>query len=91
MGPIAARKAARVVEHVEQILAIELLTAAQALDFRSPLVPADGPRIAVATLRARVPALDQDRVLAPDFELARELIASGALLSAVETELGSLS
>ena len=91
MGPIAARKAARVVAHVEQILAIELLAAAQALDFRAPLVPADGPRAAVAALRQRVPFLDADRMLADDLEVARDLIASGDLLAAVESVIGPLS
>ncbi len=91
MGPIAARKASRVVDLVEQILAIELLAAAQALDFRKPLIPADGPRAAVAALRERVSFLDQDRMLADDLEAARDLIASGELLTVVEAAVGPLS
>jgi len=91
MGPIAARKAARVVDHVEQILAIELLAAGQALDFRAPLVAAVGPRAAVAALRERVTFLARDRMLADDLEAARDLIASGDLLRAVEAVVGPLA
>ena len=91
MGPIAARKAARVVRHVERILGIELMVAAQALDFRAPLVPADGPRAAAAALRRVVDHLDADRILAPDLERASEIIGDGSLLRAVEAAVGELA
>lgn len=90
MGPIAARKAERVLRNVERIVAIEMLSAAQALDFRAPLVPADGPRAAQEFIRATVPHIEADRVYAPELELVAEMVASGELLAAVEAVVGRL-
>jgi histidine ammonia-lyase len=90
MGPIAARQAMMVVENAEHILAIELLAAAQGLDFRSPLVPADGPRIAHEVLRGHVPHLVEDRILHEDIETATELVRSGAVVEAVQATIGTL-
>lgn len=73
----AARKARRAVECVETIVAVELLTAAQALEFLKPLAPGKGVQEAYDTLRSRVSALDEDRELAPDIEAATELVRAG--------------
>jgi histidine ammonia-lyase len=91
MGSISARHARTVLDHVERILAIELLCAAQALDFR--LASTDGPaagaqagagvREAHAILRSRVPHLDHDREPGPDLAAARDLIRKGALAALV--------
>ncbi len=91
MGPIAARKALRVLENTERILGVEALAAAQALDLRSPLVPADGPRAAWERLRAEVPYLNADRILHEDLENAAQLVREGALLAAAEGTVGSLN
>ena len=83
MGSIAARHARTVLAHVERILAIELLVAAQALD----------PRLAAPTGRVRGPAsrrrgnasaavsshLDRDREPGPDLAAALDLVRTGAL------------
>jgi histidine ammonia-lyase len=90
MGPIAARQAYAVLQNVERILAIELLVAGQALDFRAPLVPADGPRATLLTLRAKVPHLEHDRLLFLDMEAAAELVRSGAVLDAAQSAVGVL-
>jgi histidine ammonia-lyase len=90
MGTISARQCARVVENLQNVLAIELLEAAQALDFRAPLTFGRGTAIAHRTIRARVPHLDDDRNLSVDIAAARELLASGELVRAVEAELGPL-
>ncbi|MDQ2965056.1 MAG: histidine ammonia-lyase [Chloroflexota bacterium] len=83
MGSIAARHARRVLEHVEQILAIELVVAAQALDLRIGLLdgaaPGAGVAEALTRVRARVPHLDEDREPGPDLAAAGELVRSGAL------------
>lgn len=82
-GPIAARQARRVLRNVETILAIELLAAAQGVDFRREVMPGAqlgaGTAQAYALIRARVPFLRQDAVLYPYIEAIRELVASGAL------------
>jgi histidine ammonia-lyase len=91
MGPIAARKALKVLENTERILGIEAMAASQALDLRKPLVPADGPNAARARLRQEVAFLSADRVLHEDLEGAARLVRSGALLAAAEAVIGSLS
>lgn len=90
MGTIAARHCASVVENYETVVAIELLVAAQALDFRSSLTFGKGTSIAHRLLRERVAHLDRDRELNRDIAAALELIRSGALVEAVERELGAL-
>ncbi len=90
MGTIAARQCASVVANYETIVAIELLEAAQALDFRAPLKPARGTAIAHRLVRERVPHLKDDRKIADDIAAALELVRSGALVAAVESEMGAL-
>ncbi|MBC5804925.1 MAG: histidine ammonia-lyase [Candidatus Eremiobacter antarcticus] len=90
MGTISARQCAAVVENFQTVVAIELLEAAQALDFRAPLRYGRGTAIAHRVVRERVPHLDDDRNLSTDIEAAVELVRSGALVTAVEDEMGSL-
>lgn len=77
MGGHGAIKARRVLRNTELVLGIELLCAAQALEFRKPLRPGRGVERAYEALRARVPALVSDRVLAPDMETAAALVREG--------------
>ena len=79
MGAHAALKARKVLRNAEAVLGIELLCAAQALEFLKPLRPGRGVERAYRLLRERVPALDEDRVLAPDIEAAAALLREGAL------------
>jgi len=90
MGVHAARKAAEIVANVETVLAIELLAAAQALDFLAPLKGGRGVVAAHRALRKKVARLRRDRAMAPDIEKARALIESGALLMEVERAVGTL-
>jgi histidine ammonia-lyase len=79
MGWSAARKLRRAVDGLTTVLAIELLTAARALDLRAPLQPAPTTGAVVAALRKRVPGPGPDRHLAPDIEAAEDLIRQGDL------------
>jgi histidine ammonia-lyase len=79
MGMGSALKLKQIVSNCEHIFAIELLCAAQGVDFHRPLRAGVGSRRALALIRRRVPKLEQDRVLAPDIECVRALVASGAL------------
>ncbi len=90
MGPIAARKAVAICGNVEHVLAIEWLCAAQGRDFFPHLKAGRGVEAAQACLRERVAKLDGDRYLKPDIDAAAELIRSGALVDAVEAEIGPL-
>jgi len=68
MGMTAAVKFRQVVENAERLLAIELLCAAQALEYRLPLQPARRVGEAFAAVRRLVKALGEDRVLSVDIE-----------------------
>lgn len=83
MGMTAALKARTVMEHATHCLAIELLVAAAALDFRNPVKPGKGALAAYQTVRALVPPLDKDRELHRDITTVTALIESGDLLAAV--------
>ena len=91
MGPIAGRKALRVLENVEQILGIEWLVAAQALELQGLLKPSPALQAAHAALRAEVPHLDGDRILHPDLEASAALIKSGAVQTAASDHIGDLN
>ncbi|UYZ64495.1 histidine ammonia-lyase [Hymenobacter weizhouensis] len=78
MGANAATKARRVVENVEQLLGIELLTAAQALGFRRPARTSPALEQVVAAFRATVPFLQHDRVLYPDLHAAAAFVRTYA-------------
>jgi histidine ammonia-lyase len=79
MGAHAAVKARRVLRNAEVALGIELLCAAQALEFLKPLHPGRGVERAYRLVRERIPPLEGDRVLAPDIEAAAVLVREGAL------------
>jgi histidine ammonia-lyase len=87
MSTWAARKACKVVTHATQVVAIELLAAAQALDLLAPLAPARGTGAAHAALREEIPVLGADRPPAPDIAAAAALIADGTLEAAVAAAL----
>jgi histidine ammonia-lyase len=90
MGATAARKLAQVVEHVETVLAIELLCAAQGIDLRRPLRSSAPLEAAWSRLRREVPKLEEDRPLYRDIEAARQLVRGGELIAAVEEVTGPL-
>ena len=90
MGSVAALKLFDVLRNVEYVLAIELLTAAQALDYRKPLRPGRGVEAAHAFLRAEVPHREHDEDFQGDVARCLDLIQSGALVRAAEAEVGPL-
>ncbi|HEU5108245.1 MAG TPA: histidine ammonia-lyase [Micromonosporaceae bacterium] len=79
MGWSAARKLRRAIDGLTTVLAIELLTAARALDLRAPLTPAPATAAAVAALRAWGPGPGPDRHRAPEIAAAEDLIRTGGL------------
>jgi histidine ammonia-lyase len=78
MGMTGALKLRQIVEHAERIVAIELMCAAQGLEFRKPLRPGTEVERAHAVVRTVVPRLDQDRTLAPDIEALAVAVRKGA-------------
>lgn len=78
MGMTGAIKLRQIVEHVERVLGIELMCAAQALEFRRPLKSSARIEEAHNAIRRVVPRLERDRVLAPDIDAMAGAIRSGA-------------
>ncbi len=89
MGSISARKAREIISHVEQILAIELITACQGIDLRSASSSAGtklgaGSRVIYQKVRELVPRLDEDRILYPELKEVKELVHSGELVRVLQ-------
>ncbi|GAA4113611.1 histidine ammonia-lyase [Aquimarina addita] len=84
MGSIGARKALTVIENVEKILAIELLTAAQAFEFRKPMKSGKILEEIYKTVRANVSFATKDRVFAIDIEKGIEMIKNQTIIKVVE-------
>ena len=78
MAPLAARRAASAVALASQVVAIEALLAAQAMDLRG-LVPAPALRPLMAAIRGAVPTMVNDRVMADDIAAVEAALAPGAL------------
>lgn len=91
MGATSARKAAAILANSEYVIAIEALSAAQALDLRAPLDPAPATAAARAAIRAVSPFVDEDRSLSDDITAIRELVRDGSLVAAAEGSAGPLA
>jgi histidine ammonia-lyase len=79
-----ARRLLPMTENLFSIIGIEALTAAQGIDLRSPLTTSPALTKALTTLRARIPTLENDRYMATDLFVARNLVASGAFALAID-------
>jgi histidine ammonia-lyase len=79
MGMTAAWKLRQIVENAESVLAIELMAAAEGLEYRRPLKPAERVAAAWKQVRSVVPKLDRDRTLQPDIAKLRAAILNGTL------------
>ncbi len=91
MGWLAAIKCSQVAVRLEQILALEFLTAAQGLDFLQPLAPGRGAAAAYACIRRQIAHLDRDRSLRPDLDRLLALLRDGSLLAAAEAVVGAIA
>ncbi len=78
-GPRAAAKARRAVELASTVVGIELLCAAQGIEYHRPLKTGAGLEASHAAVRRVIPRLEQDRPLHPDIEAARRLVLQGGL------------
>jgi histidine ammonia-lyase len=90
MGMNTAIKNAQILDNAYGVLGIELMAAAQALDFRD-FRPGKGTAKARDVIRAHVRHLNVDRPLYPDHNVMKELVKSGEILDAVESEVGPLN
>lgn len=87
MGPIAARKARQVIAHGFDVLAIEALASAQALDLLLPLLPAPALQKVHGAIRKISPAMDSDRSLHKDIQWVGEWLRSGGSVAAAAVEV----
>lgn len=84
MGSIGGRKALQVIENVEKILAIELLTAAQAFEFRKPLKSGKLLEEVHKAVRKKVAFAEKDRVFADDIEIGIAMIRENSIGAVVD-------
>ncbi|MEP0845569.1 MAG: histidine ammonia-lyase [Phycisphaerae bacterium] len=83
MGGTSALKLYEIIDRAETVLAIEMMCAAQALDYRDPLAPGVGPRHAREIVRRRIAHAEADREFGDDIRAALELLRESAELRAV--------
>lgn len=91
MGTIAARKCRSIVRNAENVVAIELLCGAQAMDLFTNTRPGTGTLAAYDTIRQAIPHLETDRVLADDIARVVALIQRGDIVASVEAAVGPLN
>ena len=90
MAAHGARRLMPMAENLQRILGIELLCAAQGIEFRAPLMTSPPLQHVVTRLRNDVATLGDDRYLAPDIEAAFALVQSGAITMATKINLPEL-
>ena len=91
MGNASGLKAWQVLANSERAVAIELLAAAQAVEFLAPLEPGVGARATHRFVRSLSPRLRDDRPLYRDIEAVAASLRDGSLVAAVEAEVGELA
>ena len=90
MGTIAARKAKEILFNAQNVVAIELLCAAQAIDFADASLLGKGTKAAYDVIRASVSKIEEDRVMNVDFNKIYDIIKTNQILTNVEEVLGTL-
>jgi histidine ammonia-lyase len=87
MAAHGAFRLQRMISNLHGILGVELLCAAQGIEFRTPLVSSDPMVRCIARLREDVATLAEDRFLAPDIEMASKLVASNEITQATGVDM----
>jgi len=90
MGSISALKLLSVLHNVERVLAVEFLTATQALDFRAPLKPGRGVLVAHRMLRGRIAHAEHDYEVRNDLDTCADILRRGELAEVVLDAIGPL-
>jgi histidine ammonia-lyase len=91
MGWAGARKLRTAIDGLSRVIAIEVMTAARALDLRAPLAPGAGSQAVLDLVRAEVDGPGPDRYLSPEIEAVASLVRTGAVRDAAATRLGALN
>lgn len=91
MGTIAARKARDILFNAQNVVAIELLSAAQAIDFDDASKLGKGSKAAYDIIRREVSKIEEDRVMYVDFNKIYDIIKTNEIVESVENAVGALS
>ena len=87
MGSISARKCFQILKNVQAVLAIEILTACQGLEFHKPMRYGKGTEAVYKVVRKSVSPLLTDRIIYKDIEAVKKLIIQNQLLNSVKKAL----
>jgi len=90
MGGYSAYKGRQILANTERVVAIEMLNAAQGMDFRKPLKAGRGTTAAYKAFRKAIPFYEKDQFMQPLMLKSLELVKDGTVVSAVEKEIGEL-
>ncbi|WP_026895155.1 histidine ammonia-lyase [Clostridiisalibacter paucivorans] len=91
MGTIAARKAMEILKNTRNVLAMEMLASAQAIDLRGNIGLGMGTKISYEIIRNHIKSLNEDRVMYCDINKCEEILMSNMIVSSVEKEIGILN
>ena len=91
MGGYSARKARQILNNTNRVIAIEMVNAAQGMDFRAPLKPGKGSGAAFKEFRKHVPFYEKDQFMQPLLLKSLELVEDGTVVKAVEEAVGELN
>lgn len=83
-GGLSARKALKVVSHVEYVVAIELLAACQAIELMRPLKTSAPLEEVIKLVRSKVKPWTEDRFMSPDIETATQIVRDGEIWNVVK-------
>ncbi len=87
MGSIAAQKCYRILLNLEAVIAIELMTASQAVDFLKPLKCGKGTSIAYNKVREKIPFLEKDRILYDDIQKILSIVKDDSLINEIRKRI----
>lgn len=90
MGAFAARKCRDILANTEEVIAIELLCAAQGIDLFTNIKAGQGTLAAYEVIRSKVGYMKEDRILSTDIARVKDLLRSGSIVKAVEDKIGKL-
>lgn len=90
MGYVTAKKLTEIVRNTEIVIGIQMLAAAQALDFRRPLKGGKSSEAAYKVIRKIVPRMYDDRPLYPDIDAVTAMVRDGSIVAAVEKVCGEI-
>ena len=90
MGGYSARKGRQILDNTNRVIAVEMVNAAQGMDFRAPLKPGKGSGAAFKEFRKHVPFYEKDQFMQPLLLKSLELVENGTVVKAVEEAIGEL-